>query len=71
MLSYKIPEAIDLLRSKLEVAESNLTTMVADLEYLKEQTTIMEVNIARVFNYDIKRRRLQREGEGNSRNQTG
>lgn len=71
MLSYKIPEAIDLLRSKLEVAESNLTTMVADLEYLKEQTTIMEVNIARVFNYDIKRRRLQRESEGNSRNQTG
>ena len=71
MLSYKIPEAIDLLRSKLEAAESNLATMVTDLEYLKEQTTIMEVNIARVFNYDIKRRRLQRESEGNSRSQTG
>lgn len=61
MLSYKIPEAVDLLRSKLEVAEQNLATMISDLEYLKEQTTIMEVNIARVFNYDIKRRRLQRE----------
>ena len=70
MLSYKIPEAIDLLRSKLEVAEQNLATMISDLEYLKEQTTIMEVNIARVFNWDIKRRRLQREKEA-SRSQVG
>lgn len=70
MLSYKIPEAIDLLRSKLEVAEQNLATMISDLEYLKEQTTIMEVNIARVFNWDIKRRRLQREKEA-PRSQVG
>ena len=70
MLSYKIPEAIDLLRSKLEVAEQNLANMVSDLEYLKEQVTIMEVNIARVFNWDIKRRRLQREKE-TSRGQAG
>lgn len=71
MLSYKIPEAVDLLRSKLEVAEQNLATMISDLEYLKEQTTIMEVNIARVFNYDIKRRRFQREQGSASRSQAG
>ena len=63
MLSYKIPKAIELLRSKLTVAEQNLTNLDADLEYLKEQITIMEVNTARVFNWDVKRRRLRREME--------
>ncbi|KAL5525253.1 MFS1_2 [Sanghuangporus sanghuang] len=46
MLSYKIPEAIELLQSKLKVAEENLANYTSDLEYLKEQTTIMEVNMA-------------------------
>ena len=63
MLSYKIPKAIELLRSKLSVAEQNLTNLDSDLEYLKEQITIMEVNTARVFNWDVKRRRLRREKE--------
>ncbi|KAL5498202.1 hypothetical protein ACEPAH_2332 [Sanghuangporus vaninii] len=63
MLSYKIPEAIELLQSKLKVAEENLANYTSDLEYLKEQTTIMEVNMARVFNWDVKRRRLRRERE--------
>ena len=63
MLSYKIPEAIDLLRSKLQVAEQNLSNITSDLEYLKEQVTIMEVNTARVYNWDVKRRRELREKE--------
>ena len=63
MLSYKIPDAITLLNSKLEVAESTLATVVEDLEYLREQITIMEVNTARVYNWDVKRRREQRERE--------
>lgn len=65
MLSYKIPAAIDLLRSKLSVAQQNLSQIVSDLEYLREQVTIMEVNTARVYNWDVKRRREKREkGEG-------
>lgn len=63
MLSYKIPAAIELLQSKLKVAEDNLANHISDLEYLKEQVTIMEVNMARVFNWDVKRRRLRREQE--------
>lgn len=63
MLSYKIPEAISLLRSKLESAESNLVNVVEDLEFLREQITVMEVNTARVYNWDVKRRRELREKE--------
>lgn len=63
MLSYKIPAAISLLRGKLEAAESSLSTVIEDLEFLREQITVMEVNTARVYNWDVKRRREQRERE--------
>ena len=63
MLSYEITAAIELLRSKLKSAQENLENLVTDLEYLKEQVTIMEVNMARVYNWDVKRRRIQRENE--------
>ncbi|KAI0370964.1 Prefoldin subunit 3 [Pilatotrama ljubarskyi] len=63
MLSYKLPAAISLLRSKLESAQSSLATVIEDLEFLREQITVMEVNTARVYNWDVKRRRELREKE--------
>ncbi len=64
MLSYKIPAAIALLKSKLEIAQSTLDNTIEDLEFLREQLTIMEVNTARVYNWDVKRRRDRRVREG-------
>jgi Prefoldin subunit. len=61
MLSYKIPSAIALLKSKLEAAETSLKNTIEDLEFLREQLTVMEVNTARVYNWDVKRRRARRE----------
>ncbi|OJA12469.1 hypothetical protein AZE42_10514 [Rhizopogon vesiculosus] len=63
MLSYKLPEAASLLRSKLDLAETSLKATVEDLEFLREQLTIMEVNTARVYNWDVKRRRERRLAE--------
>ncbi|KAK0200491.1 Prefoldin subunit-domain-containing protein [Desarmillaria ectypa] len=63
MLSYKIPDAIALLKSKLETAETSLQNTIEDLEFIREQLTIMEVNTARVYNWDVKRRRERREKE--------
>ncbi|TFK32941.1 Prefoldin subunit-domain-containing protein [Crucibulum laeve] len=63
MLSYKIPAAITLLKSKLEAAQTSLNNTIEDLEFLREQLTIMEVNTARVYNWDVKRRRERREKE--------
>ncbi|KAK2460407.1 hypothetical protein APHAL10511_007572 [Amanita phalloides] len=60
MLSYKIPAAITLLKSKLEAAQTTLNNTIEDLEFLREQLTVMEVNTARVFNWDVKRRRERR-----------
>ena len=63
MLSYKIPAAITLLKSKLNVAQTSLDNTTEDLEFLREQLTIMEVNTARVYNWDVKRRRELRAAE--------
>jgi hypothetical protein len=57
MLSYPLPEAQKLLSQKLTAARSNLAGLISDLEFLREQITIMEVNTARVYNYDVRRRR--------------
>ncbi|KAJ8583358.1 Prefoldin subunit 3 [Rhizopogon salebrosus TDB-379] len=67
MLSYKLTEAAALLRSKLDLAETSLKATIEDLEFLREQLTVMEVNTARVYNWDVKRRRERRlagEAEG-------
>ncbi|RPD60911.1 Prefoldin subunit 3 [Lentinus tigrinus ALCF2SS1-7] len=63
MLAYKLPAAISLLRSKLEAAQTSLASVIEDLEFLREQITVMEVNTARVYNWDVKRRRELREKE--------
>jgi len=63
MLSYKIPAAIELLSSKLEAANVSLNNTIEDLEFIREQMTVMEVNTARVYNWDVKRRRDKREKE--------
>ena len=67
MLSYKLPDAIELLKSKLTIAETSLKNTTEDLEFLREQLTVMEVNIARVYNWDVKRRRERRERESATR----
>jgi len=63
MLSYKIPSAIELLKSKLKAANTSLNNAIEDLEFIREQMTVMEVNTARVYNWDVKRRRERREKE--------
>lgn len=68
MLSYSLPSAISLLKSKLQTAETSLKNAIEDLEFLREQLTVMEVNTARVYNWDVKRRREKRErGEGETK----
>ncbi|ORX46284.1 Prefoldin, subunit 3 [Hesseltinella vesiculosa] len=57
MLEYKFEEAIDLLTSKLDTAQGSLKNTIEDLAFLRDQITTMEVNTARVYNWDVKQRR--------------
>lgn len=57
MVEYSFEEAMDLLAANLKNAEESLEVLKKDIEYIKDNVTVTEVGIARVFNYDVKRRR--------------
>jgi prefoldin subunit 5 len=76
MLAYPIPEAAELLSSKLSTAKASLATCEEDLDFLREQITVcallgertnadnlqtLEVAFARVYNWDVAQRRKDRE----------
>ncbi|KAF1362526.1 prefoldin subunit 3 [Lizonia empirigonia] len=61
MLAYPIPEAEELLSSKLSTAKASFATCEEDLDFLREQITTLEVAFARVYNWDVAQRRKDRE----------
>ncbi|XP_052417452.1 prefoldin subunit 3 [Carassius gibelio] len=56
MLEYDIDEAQALLEKNLATASRNLDSLEDDLDFLRDQFTTTEVNMARVYNWDVKRR---------------
>ncbi|KAJ2909761.1 hypothetical protein GGI21_001556 [Coemansia aciculifera] len=60
MLEYTLDEAQELLTGKLAIAKGNLNDTIEDLEFLRDQITTMEVNTARVYNWDVKQRRMEK-----------
>ncbi|EJU00265.1 Prefoldin subunit 3 [Dacryopinax primogenitus] len=63
MLAYPLNEAHDLLSSKLATAQQSRSNAIEDMEWLREQITVMEVNLARVYNWDVRKRR-EAKGRG-------
>jgi len=61
MVEYSFEEARALLTRNMEGANTQLAQYTEDLEFLKEQITTTEVNIARVYNWDVTQRRILRE----------
>ncbi|KAK6122579.1 hypothetical protein DH2020_043678 [Rehmannia glutinosa] len=59
MLEYSCEEATVLLQKNLENAKASLEVLVADLQFLRDQVTITQVTIARVYNWDVHQRRLR------------
>lgn len=57
MLMYEPDEALKLLRGKKETAQRSKEAASEDLAWLQEQVTVTQVNIARVYNWDVRRRR--------------
>lgn len=57
MLEYPIGEATELLQSNLLSAETLLSQVQNDLDTIKDQTTTLEVDMARVYNWDVQQRR--------------
>ncbi|KAL5700317.1 Prefoldin subunit 3 [Ranunculus cassubicifolius] len=57
MLEYSYEEANALLTKNLENAKASLGVLVNDLHFLRDQVTITQVTIARVYNWDVHQRR--------------
>lgn len=56
MLEYPLDEAEVLLKSNYDSAIINLKCLEHDQDFLRDQITTTEVNMARVYNWDVKRR---------------
>lgn len=61
MLSYPVDEALQLLAEKLDEANSVLKRTEADILYVREQITTMEVNTARVYNIFVAGRKAAQQ----------
>ncbi|MED6140710.1 Prefoldin subunit 3 [Stylosanthes scabra] len=59
MLEYSLEEATALLQKNLENARASLEVLITDLEFLRDQVTVTQVTIARVYNWDVHQRRVQ------------
>jgi prefoldin subunit 5 len=59
MVEYTFDEALTLLEKNLAAAKLNLDNTNEDLAWLRDQSTILEVSTARVYNYDVTTRREQ------------
>ncbi|XP_011494070.1 PREDICTED: prefoldin subunit 3 [Ceratosolen solmsi marchali] len=59
MLEYTLKDARELLTKNIEAAKQNLNFIEHDLDFLRDQFTTTEVNMARVYNWDVKRRKTE------------
>lgn len=60
MVEYPLEEAKQLLQQNLDVCQQGLKDTEKEMRSVKDSITITEVSIARVFNWDVERRRKQK-----------
>ncbi|KAF7989792.1 hypothetical protein HCN44_008466 [Aphidius gifuensis] len=56
MLEYTLDDAQSLMVKNIDVAKTKLKHVEHDLDFVRDQFTTTEVNMARVYNWDVKRR---------------
>ena len=64
MLEYDLEEGDELLRKKKTKAEQNLKQTNFLIDNIRENVTTIEVNMARVYNWDVRRRQAEKEKLG-------
>lgn len=61
MVAYPLDEAETMLAEKLDKAKQSLKSAEEDLEFIRAQTTTLEVATARVHNWDVAEKRRLKE----------
>ncbi len=57
MLEYPITEGAAMLTNNLSTARDSLIQVQTELDKVKDQVTTIEVDMARVYNWDVQERR--------------
>lgn len=57
MLEYTYDEALELLTTKQDVAKRDFKEVTEDLTFTRNQIITSEVNISRIYNWDVRRKR--------------
>ena len=70
LCEYKMDEAKALLNQNLQNAKEQMKKNNADLEFIKDQTTIGEVNHARIYNEAIRRNAIAKQKAAASKEST-
>ena len=71
MCEYKMDEAKALLNQNLLNAKNQIKKNNTDLEFIKDQMTVCEVNIARVYNETVRRNQIAKLKKAGEKNTTG
>ena len=58
MVEYSYEEALEFLGSKEKSAKKQLKEMTEDLAFVRNQIITCEVNISRIYNWDVRKRRI-------------
>ena len=67
MVEYPYADAQNILSVSLSNARERLAICDSDLDMLRDQIITVEVNMARVFNFDVKQRRLLKDKSANEK----
>ena len=71
MCEYKMDEAKTLLNQNLKNAKEQVKRNNDDLEFIKDQMTVCEVNLARIYNETVRRNQIAKQKNAAKKNVTG
>lgn len=58
MVEYSYEEGLELLENQLVQSHEKIQELNEDLEHLRSNSIIVEVNMARLFNFNVKMKKL-------------
>ena len=68
MCEYKMDEAKVLLNQNLQNAKNQIKKNNTDLEFIKDQMTVCEVNLARIYNETVRRNAIAKKKQAAEKN---
>ena len=71
MCEYKMDEAKTLLNQNLQNAKNQIKKNNTDLEFIKDQMTVCEVNLARIYNETVRRNQIAKQKKAAEKITTG